>query len=646
MARELDTRNFDYAVGEAQTESLLKAADMVSESLPGAESLKVMGVNRFTGTPEALKVENPPAAKGSLIGRALSYVSATKEAFGFSRAEPTEFVPDPNVMRTSAGTSVVNLHQYHRGVPIFDMVRTVRFSAKDELTDAVGINISLPPGLDATSRLDVRAAVLAAAHHVAAPHEDEKEKKGAWGKPLKPAGVNLDGFDPRAIAAFPLPCKATVLSRGPFEEDIPAYLVWFYQGPQARLGWHVMLTMPRHADQFAVIVSADEKPGEILYCKRTILFVKARGKVFRECPGRKNREEVPFPLPWKDYPDGAGAAGEPPDWVTGKVTEGNNVVAWLGTEGPPFRGKLQDGVLVFDPQPEQGDNQKVLNIFYFTNYLHDFFFLLGFDEAHCNFQHINYTGLGKAGDEVYAHAYNQEVSGVAYFVPTAEGITPTMVMGLYDGRSTALDADVVFHEFTHGVTNRLVGGPMMFPALQDPQSGSLGEGWSDYFALTIQNFGKNPERVITGDWTVNDSRGIRRHRYDEDYPFNFGDIGKGDNNEVHNVGEIWCATLMEMNRNMTAALESQEKAYLLAWRIVMDSLALMQANPSFINARDAMLRALDDSHAAGKVSDQVFAKVRKAMWSAFAKYGMGATAGCPNASFSGIKANFDLPNGI
>ncbi len=34
------------------------------------------------------------------------------------------------------------------------------------------------------------------------------------------------------------------------------------------------------------------------------------------------------------------------------------------------------------------------------------------------------------------------------------------------------------------------------------------------------------------------------------------------------------------------------------------------------------------------------------MWSAFAKYGMGAQASCPSAQLQGIKANFDLPDGI
>jgi extracellular elastinolytic metalloproteinase len=647
MTRELDTREFNFEVDKTRTKNLFAAAESVTKSLPGSEAVKVSEVDAFTGTPRVLTAENSPPAKGSLIERALNYVNVAQRAFGFAEGEPAEFVPDPHVMETSAGTSVVNLHQYYRGIPVFEMARTVRFSSNREITDAVGANVTLPPGLDIMAKLDPGSAVLAAAQFIATPHEDEKGVKGGWGRPVTPPSVDLSGFAPSVISAFPLPSRPTVLAKGPFEKEIPAYLIWFYQGPRVRLGWHVMLTMPRFADQFAVIVSADGQTGEILYCQRTILHTKGQGMVFQESPGRTPRNHVFFPPPsWADYPDGEGIPGAPPDWVTVEATEGNNVIALLGDTGQPFQGRIDGGRIEFEPADELGDDQKVVNIFYFTNYLRDFFYLLGFDEAHGNFQEVNFSGQGLPADAVQAHAYNEEVQGVAYFAPTAEGEPPTMVMGLYGDRSTALDADVVFHEFTHGVTNRVIGGPMGFPSLTLPQSRGMGEGWSDYFALTIQNYGKPTERVITGNWTANNAEGIRRSPYDEHYPLNFGDVGKDENWEVHNIGEIWCATLMQMNRNMTSALGSQKQAYRLAWQIVFDSLKLMQQNPSFLNARDAMVKGLDDLRTADKVTADEFAKVRKALWSAFAKFGMGVNASCPSANLGGIKANFDLPQGL
>jgi len=127
---------------------------------------------------------------------------------------------------------------------------------------------------------------------------------------------------------------------------------------------------------------------------------------------------------------------------------------------------------------------------------------------------------------------------------SVEGGSPVMNMGMFTptNRHTAFDSTVVFHEFTHGITNRLVGGGMNANSLDSPQSGSMGEGWSDYMACTINN------AVVVGNWVLNNPAGIRGFPYDSNYPDGFGKIGTGRYIEVHNIGEIWCATLMEINR--------------------------------------------------------------------------------------------------
>jgi len=121
--------------------------------------------------------------------------------------------------------------------------------------------------------------------------------------------------------------------------------------------------------------------------------------------------------------------------------------------------------------------------------MYDFFLLLGFDEASGNFQEVNFTGLGAPSDSVEARAHSGAVFGTANMRTKIDGENPIMNMGLVEGinRHTAFDADVVFHEFVHGVTNRLVGGRMNDFASQQPQSREMGEGNSDYFALTVIN---------------------------------------------------------------------------------------------------------------------------------------------------------------
>ena len=61
---------------------------------------------------------------------------------------------------------------------------------------------------------------------------------------------------------------------------------------------------------------------------------------------------------------------------------GNCVYARLGdSPPPPCKGTKQGDIVIFDPQDAKGDEQKVLNIFYFNCYMHDYFYLLGFREV-------------------------------------------------------------------------------------------------------------------------------------------------------------------------------------------------------------------------------------------------------------------------
>jgi extracellular elastinolytic metalloproteinase len=48
-------------------------------------------------------------------------------------------------------------------------------------------------------------------------------------------------------------------------------------------------------------------------------------------------------------------------------------------------------------------------------------------------------------------------------------------------RDGALENDIVFHEATHGTSNRLTGGGTG-RCLQTLEAGGMGEGWSDAFS--------------------------------------------------------------------------------------------------------------------------------------------------------------------
>jgi extracellular elastinolytic metalloproteinase len=273
--------------------------------------------------------------------------------------------------------------------------------------------------------------------------------------------------------------------------------------------------------------------------------------------------------------------------------------------------------------------------------MHDFFYLLGFKEIDGNFQSDNFGRGGLPSDRVDARAHSGVVDGTANMATPADGSAPVMNMGLViinQGlqRHTAFDSSVVYHEFVHGVTNRLVGGPANAFALEAHQSGGMGEGWSDYFACTIN------DTIVVGNWVTNNPGGIRGFPYNSNFPDNFGDLGSGRYSGFlpngrrwpHPIGEIWCATLLEMNRNINKLLGAQ---------LVVDALKLTPANPSFLDARDAILAALEDKLAAGQLSANEHQAAWQGIWAAFAKFGMGPAAQSNGASLSGIVADFNLP---
>ena len=66
-------------------------------------------------------------------------------------------------------------------------------------------------------------------------------------------------------------------------------------------------------------------------------------------------------------------------------------------------------------------------------------------------------------------------------------------------------------------------------------------------------------------------------------------------------------------------------------------------NPSFLTARNAVLRAFGSMKGSGRLTDDEYAAVRGAAWEAFARFGMGFDASCPNATFSGCRGGTARP---
>lgn len=626
MAREFDRRTFSAARLTPERAATLRTAAEGAQLLAGAPPARLAGFDAITGSPSSLQITDAPAAQGDYVQRALAELQKVGGALGFAPTQPAEYVADPNVQPASSGAVAVHVQQQHQGIPIFQANRVVRFDPAGRPQEIVGQTVAVDAGHAATPSVRVEEAVLKAAAFIATPDPDEAGAKDQFGEPLAPPAVDLSGFSPRVTSVFTNRAdRPTVLAAGPFADPIRAGLIWFDLDGDLRLAWEVILTLPDYAGQYRVLV--DARDGTLLYCRQLIHHAAARGAVYRVDGGRP-RELVDFPLPLAEYPLPPPQdlpADFPYAWVDADTAIGINATAQLAESGKTVAGTPQGGLVLFQPASDQGNAQRLLNAFFLCCYMHDFFYMLGFREQDGNFQRENFGRRGAPSDAVDVRVYDGPISGTANMLTPVDGSRPVLRLGLVTASKhhTALDSSVVFHEYTHGVTNRMVGGPLNVRAMDAIQSQAMGEGTSDYIACSVNE----SERV--GAWVV--PGGIRGAPYDRSYPNSFGDLGIGRFAEIHSAGEIWCAALLEVNRTIGKALGLQ---------LLVDALRLMPANPSFLDGRDAILQALAFMGDAGRLGPAQVAVARDGIWRAFARYGMGDGASCIGAAtFAGIVAD-------
>ncbi|GAB3203237.1 putative repeat protein (TIGR01451 family) [Pontibacter aydingkolensis] len=213
-------------------------------------------------------------------------------------------------------------------------------------------------------------------------------------------------------------------------------------------------------------------------------------------------------------------------------------------------------------------------------------------------------------------------------------------------RDGDLDNGIIAHEYGHGISIRLTGGPGT-QCLSGAEQG--GEGWSDFFALfmTMREGDTGPQRRGIGTYVLSESTdggGIRPAPYSTDMginPYTYGMVSNPEISVPHGVGFIWATMLWELTWNLINEYGYDPDIYNgkggnnIALRLVIDGLKLQPCSPGFIDARDAILAA-DQINNGG--ANQCY------IWQAFAKRGLGYSAqqGSNNDLTDGVEA-FDMP---
>jgi subtilisin-like proprotein convertase family protein len=380
-------------------------------------------------------------------------------------------------------------------------------------------------------------------------------------------------------------------------------------------------------------------------------------------------------------------------WLTDGVntTTGNNVDAGLDLVAP--NGIDVDGRPTGSPDrvfdfnynpapgiPPPGDSPtladyrfgEVVNMFFWSNRYHDRLYELGFTEAARNFQQDNFGRGGFGNDRVLAQAQDFFDVNNANFSTPPDGTSGSMQMLIFNGpnpdRSSGLDQEILIHELTHGTSNRLHSNAF---GLMTIMSRGMGEGWSDFYALSLLSQpGDDPHGIyavggystlqIDGGFTDNYYYGIRRFPHatistvgpngKPHNPLTFADIdptqinltdgafprgpgGSANAFQVHNIGEVWCAALWEVRARIIDRMGFAGNQRTL--QLVTDGMKLDPFDPTLLDGRNSILAA---SCAAFDGEDELD------IWRGFAARGMGFSARATSSSSSSVVEAFDIPN--
>lgn len=635
------------------------------------------------------------------ISAAKQVVNKNSAAIGLSANDLNNIIVSSTYV-SEEGIRMVYLYQAYKNIPVYNQMHVLAFK-NDKVVSVAGGRIPLieqkvnvPSGVPAVNS---KAAVLAA---FTESKIDLQQVKGsldnpvmnAWGKPdfgkLGVSSLNItaelmwvpmeDGKQLKlAWQVFVAPTTTSDMWMIQVDaqdlsiigkHNLTVYDNWHIEGQNA-----IINNTPAAVTGDAVSPVTADAPA--LTINRTPVVNSATYRVVKypaESPQHAGGAPSLHTDPWTMAPGNATSLKWHNDGtVEHDSTRGNNVYAaedrnnTNATIDKAAVSQTPQPSLTFDYVPDltvsplltSPPNQQfnITNLFYMNNIMHDMLYVYGFTEVAGNFQRDNQGRGGLGNDHVFADAQDGGGTNNANFGTPVDGSNPRMQMYIWTSPNPDRDGDVdngiIAHEFGHGISNRLTGGPGNSSCVGNAEHG--GEGWSDYYAL-----------MLTTNWataTVNDGPlarpigtyalgqavtggGIRNFPYSTNLAINPLVYSATLPAQVHNRGEYWCAVLWEMTWEMIQQTGINPNLFNAAGvggnsasiKLVTEGMKLQPCGPGFIDARNAILKA-----------DTLFfgAQYSCSIWKAFAKRGMGRTASQGSAgSVTDQVPSFIVDNGI
>jgi hypothetical protein len=189
------------------------------------------------------------------------------------------------------------------------------------------------------------------------------------------------------------------------------------------------------------------------------------------------------------------------------------------------------------------------------------------------------------------------------------------------------DNGIIAHEYGHGISNRLTGGPSASGCLFNDEQ--MGEGWSDWFGLmiTMKSTDLSDEARGIGTFAISQpvtGNGIRPARYSTDFIENgFTYTASNTLAQPHGIGFVWATVLWDLTWAYIDKYGFDPDMYNgnggnnKVMKLVIDGLKLQPCGPGFVDGRDAILAA--DMATTGGVDQCI-------IWEVFTARGLGFNA--------------------
>jgi len=602
----------------------------------------IVDIDDATGTPRRVaRLDGflTTASRKKPATIALDYVTAHADVFGLDAKAIAGLTLRKDYVDI-AGTHHLSFVQAVGGVPVFGNGLKAHVASDGRLIQVDGSPVKTLPAAVAGARLSAAGARAAAVKDVS-------------GTSAATAAKVIGGAQ-----------RTTMFSDGG-----SAKLVWFQTAAGPRLAWQTILL-----DEGYVHV-VDALAGRVLYRRGTV--DRDSAQTFPNYPGAAaGGKQQPMDLGrWlpKESPRLAGYNAHVFSDVNddGKASPAEEVTpSASGSFRYPFTdfGGAVGGKCSVVPKcswdPKTPNSwqvnraQNAVQMFSFLGTFHDHLRAapIGFTRIAGNFEAVDGDAVQGESDDGANTANGlpdaNHVNNANMNTPP-DGTPPIMQMYLFKPDDLFLagnsgdDSGVVYHEYTHGLSNRLVVDANGISTLGDVQSGAMGEAWSDWYAEDfLVNRGLEKDTATIGDVLVGKyltgGRTIRSEPLDctvgapakvcpgtpDTGPggYTYGDYGRiTDGPEVHADGEIWAQTLWDLRKAIGSAK---------AQSLVTRAMELSPANPSFLDERNSILQA-DLVVNAGRL--------QKKIWQIFAHRGMGYFAAATDGDDTRPVEDFSMP---